>query len=126
MSHDDGCTWELLARGGLRTIFQGLDTSPGLRGIIRDRLRQFRYSRVRHSFDMPASRLCVWLAFMHHPGPMATSQKPTRTLAFGRAKRQRGIRIFFQTAAPLTGFAGVRPNPALSSPTKCLRRGRPI
>jgi len=120
MSHDDAYTWELLARGGLRTAFQGLDTSPGLGGIIRDRLRQFRYSRIRHSFDMPASRLCVRPAFMHHPRDMATSRKLPRTLAPGRAKRQRGIRIFFQSAAPLTGFASVRPNPALSSPSLIL------
>jgi hypothetical protein len=36
---------------------------------------------------------------------MATSQKPQRTIASARAKRQRATRILFKRAAPLTGFA---------------------
>ncbi len=102
MSHDHACTWELLARCGLRTVFQVLDTSPGLGGIIRDSLRQFRYSRVRRSCDMSAGWLCVWIAFLHHPRDMATSRKSQRTTACGRAKRQFGARIIFQNSAPLT------------------------
>ena len=77
---------------------------PASRGIIRDRLRQFRYSRIRRSFDMSASRLCVRLAFLHHPRDMATSRKSQRTIASGRAKRQCGARIIFQNSAPLTAW----------------------
>ena len=43
-----------------------------------------------------------------------TSQKPQRTIASGRAKRQRATRILFKRAAPLTGFASVKSNPAHS------------
>ena len=49
-----------------------------------------------------------------HPRDKATSQKPQRTIASARTKRQRGTRILFKRAAPLTGFASVKSNPALS------------
>jgi hypothetical protein len=39
---------------------------------------------------------------------MATSRKSKRTIASGRAKWQLSTRIFFQRAAPLTGFASVQ------------------
>jgi nitrogen regulatory protein PII len=39
-------------------------------------MREFHHSRVLHSFDVSASRLCLWPPFMRHPRHKATSQIP--------------------------------------------------
>ena len=72
-SRDHPIFRECTARGGFRTVFQGLDSCPGLRGGIRSRFCQFRLlwawfsvrdTRIRHAYGVPANWLRLRLAFI--------------------------------------------------------------
>jgi hypothetical protein len=119
-------TWEFLARGGLRAVFQGLDSYPGLRGVIRGGLRQFCYSNspfFRYACK-PAMRQACFYASSQRYGdvtkiPANYRVRPRQAAVWRRPHH-------FSKLGTVDCLASVRPNPALSSPPKCLRTGRPI
>ena len=126
MSHDHPCTWELLARGGLRTVFQGLDALSRPPRYYSRWLAPISLFSNSPFFRYACSRLCVRPAFMHHPRDMATSRKSHANSRVRSRQAAMWRPHHFSKRGTVDCLASVRLIPALSSPPKCLRTGRPI